>query len=280
MKSSIVLLALILFSAPTLSCAQNSQNQQPAQPGTSPSQPKATKEQIEEIKKQNAKNEAQNALIKQANDALSAQKWQDAIAPLQQLIAADPANWQYYSGLGDAQFHLGQYEQAADAYQKGIQAAETSIAADAANPGADPTKKKAAEAHMLVSLGNADLKLHENKEAPATYTKATTIESNRALPYCTLCATLYNTGLAEDAVEPCKKAIAADPNRADAYFILASLLVAESKIDEKGNVIAPPGTAEALNKYLELAPNGPHAEDVKQMLIYIGARAASGAKSR
>jgi len=31
----------------------------------------------------------------------------------------------------------------------------------------------------------------------------------------------------------------------------------------------PPGTAEALKKYLELAPAGPHAKDVKEMLDMI-----------
>jgi hypothetical protein len=36
-------------------------------------------------------------------------------------------------------------------------------------------------------------------------------------------------------------------------------------------MIAPPGTAEAFNKYLELQPNGPHADEAKAMLASIGA---------
>jgi hypothetical protein len=36
-------------------------------------------------------------------------------------------------------------------------------------------------------------------------------------------------------------------------------------------MIAPPGTAEAFQKYLELAPTGPHAEEAKAMLASVGA---------
>jgi hypothetical protein len=49
-------------------------------------------------------------------------------------------------------------------------------------------------------------------------------------------------------------------------------MMGDSKQDKDGKLIAPPGTAEALNKYLELAPDGGHANDVKQMLAFIGAK--------
>jgi hypothetical protein len=35
---------------------------------------------------------------------------------------------------------------------------------------------------------------------------------------------------------------------------------------------APTGTAEAFNKYLELAPTGPYADPAKQMLDSMGAK--------
>jgi hypothetical protein len=34
--------------------------------------------------------------------------------------------------------------------------------------------------------------------------------------------------------------------------------------------IAPPGTAEALQKYLELSPTGPNAESAKALLTSLG----------
>jgi len=41
-------------------------------------------------------------------------------------------------------------------------------------------------------------------------------------------------------------------------------------------MVAPPGTAEAFNKYLELAPTGPYADVAKQMLASIGASIETG----
>jgi tetratricopeptide (TPR) repeat protein len=242
--------------------------------------PKYTREQLEEIKKQNEKVQQINVLIQQAQAAISAKNWKEAISPLQQLIAIDPGNWQYYSGLGDAETNLGQYDQAVDAYQKGVQAAENNTTVDPRNPSTDPAKKKAGIAKMLTAEGNALLKLHKNNEAIGAYTKAASMDPNPAVAYFNLCATQYNTGNADGALDSCDKAIAADPNKADAYFIKGSLLIASSKTDASGKVTAPPGTADALNKYLDLAPNGPHAKDVKVMLEYIGSRADANNKNR
>lgn len=235
-------------------------------------QPKYTKEQIEEIKKANEKATNANALIKQALDAINAKNWQEAQGPLTQLVAIDPTNWQYQSALGDTYLNLGQFDQAVDVYQKGIQAAEANTPVDPKNPATDPAKKKIGEAKMLTNQGNAYLKLHKNAEATADFTKAASMDPNPGVAYWNLCATNYNTGNVEGALDACDKAIAADPNRADAYFIKGSLLIAGSKTDPSGKVEAPPGTAEALNKYLELQPDGPHAADVKQMLAYIGSK--------
>jgi len=244
------------------------------QGGAAPSgpQPTYTKEQIAEMQKKNEQAKNTNVLIQQVNTAMVAKNWQQAIAPLQQLIALDPANWQYYAGLGDAELNLGQYEQAVESYQKGIQLVESIAAADPKNPITDPEKRKAGEAKMLTNLGNAYLKLHKNKEAVDAYTKAAGMDPNPATAYFNLCATDYNAGNVDGALQACDKAIAADPNKADAYFIKGSLLIAGSTTDKDGKVQAPPGTAEALNKYLELQPEGPHANDAKQMLEYIGSK--------
>lgn len=265
--------------------AGQAQQSQPGQSGTSgqsgqqPPQ-KYTKEQVEEIKKQNEKAQNFNALIKQVNDAITSKNWQDAVAPLQQLIAGDPNNWQYYSGLGDAQLNLGQFDQAAETYQKGIEVAESSTTVDPKNAATDPAKKKVGEAKMLTNQGNAFLKLHKNKEAVDAYTKAAGMDPNPGVAYFNLCATQYNSGNTEGALDACDKAIAADPNKADAYFIKGSLMIASSKTDKDGKITAPPGTAEALNKYLELQPTGTHAADVKQMLEYIGSKVETTYKKR
>jgi tetratricopeptide (TPR) repeat protein len=233
--------------------------------------PTYTKEQIEAMKAQNAKAVSQNALITQAINAMNAKQWQEAVPPLQQLIAADPNRYEFYQSLGEAQFNLGQFEDSVQTFEKGIQVANNT-AVDPKNPATDPVKKKTRIAAMYTNEGNALLKLKKSNEAVAAFTKAAEMDPNPSVAYFNLCATQYNAGQVEGALAACDKAIAADPNRADAYFIKGSLLIAESKTDKEGKLQPPPGTSDALNKYLELQPDGPHANDVKQMLAAIGAK--------
>jgi tetratricopeptide (TPR) repeat protein len=246
-------------------------------------QPKYTKEQRAEIEKQNEKARNTNELINQVNAALNARNWEGAIPPLQQLSQQDPNRWKFAQSLGDAQLNVGQYDQAIATYEKGIQVAQgfaSGNVKDPKNPDADPAKAKAGVAQMLTNEGNAYLKMHKNQEAVAAFTKAASMDPNPGTAYFNICATQYNSGNTEGALAACDKAIAADPNRADAYFIKGSLMVAQGKMDKSGKYEAPDGTAEALNKYLELAPTGPHANDVKQMLQFIGSKVETNYKAK
>ena len=80
-----------------------------------------------------------------------------------------------------------------------------------------------------------------------------------------MCAVYYNTGNTKDSADACRKCVAADPTRANAYFILGSVLFADAPI-ENGKVLISEEGRKALEKYMELAPSGPHAEDVKAMI--------------
>lgn len=94
----------------------------------------------------------------------------------------------------------------------------------------------------------------------------TSTAANPATSSFNACATLYNSGRMEEAIVACDRAIARDPNKADAYFVKGSALFGNGKVGPNGAFEVPPGTVEALNKYLELAPNGGHAPDVHAML--------------
>jgi tetratricopeptide (TPR) repeat protein len=242
--------------------------------GTAPatsSAPKYTREQLETLKVEREKAQNMNTLITQAMNAMNARDFQSAIAPLQQLIQMDPGRYEYFQSLGEAQLNLGRYDEAIVSFDKGIRLA-SKTSPDPKNPATDSANIKGRTAAMLTNEGNAYLKLHKNHEAIAAYTQAAELDPNPATAYFNLCATQYNAANPEGALQACNKVIALDPNKADAYFIKGSLLVADSKTDATGRLIAPPGTAEALNKYLELQPDGPHANDVKQMLDAIGAK--------
>lgn len=243
-------------------------------------QPKYTKEQIEALKAQNAKAQSMNALITQAQNAMNAKQWQEAVAPLQQMIAADPNRWEFYQALGNSQLNLNQYDEAVQTFEKGVQVAEANTTVDPKNPLSDPVKKKAGEAQMLTNEGTAYLKLKKNPEAIAAFNKAASLDPNPGTAYFNLCATQYNNNNMEAAAVACDKAIQADPNKADAYFIKGSALYGNGKMDSNNKWQVPPGTTEALNKYLELAPDGPHANDVKAMLEAVGAKIEKSYKKK
>jgi tetratricopeptide (TPR) repeat protein len=228
-----------------------------------------SKEEMERLKGEREKALSENALIAQLNPALQAKDWATAEPILTKLIALNPNRWDYQQALGNAQFSEGKFDEAVATFEKAIPIAENATKTD---PKADPAKAKAAVAQMLTNEGNAYLKLKKNDKAVEAYTKAAAMDPNPGTAYFNLCATQYTSGNTQGALAACDKAIASDPNRADAYFIKGSLMLGDSKQDKEGKLQAPPGTSDALNKYLELAPDGPHAGDVKAMLQAIGAK--------
>ena len=237
-----------------------------------------SKEEVEKIKAENTKAQGENALISQLNPMLQAKNWEGAEPILKQLIASNPNNWEYQQALGTAELNLGKFEDAVATYDKAIPLAQN--AANSKDPKQNPDRAKAAVAGMLTNEGTAYTKLKQPQKAVEAYTKAAEMDPNPGTAYFNLCATQYNSGNTQGALAACDKAIAADPNRADAYFIKGSLMVGDSKLDKEGKLEAPAGTSEALNKYLELAPDGPHAGDVKAMLAAIGAKIETSYKEK
>jgi tetratricopeptide (TPR) repeat protein len=205
-----------------------------------------------------AQGENQNALVAKAQAALDAKQWPDAEAALKQLSSSEP-RWEYFEALGAAQFNQGHYADSLESYQHAIDLAQKDPAGKNASP--------AAIAQMYTTIGNANLKLKKNDAAIAAYNKAATLSPNPAVAYFNLCATMFNMGQpAAKTVPACDKAIAADPKKADAYFVKGSSLYGEGAVDKSNKFIVPPGALEALKQYLVLAPDGPHVQDVKAML--------------
>lgn len=231
-----------------------------------------SKEEMERLKAEHDKGVNLNALITQYNAALTAKNWQESADTMQKMITIDPNRWEFQKALGDAQLNLGKYDDAVASYEKALPLAQNAKPDPKGDQKAEAAKIKTGIAQILTNEGNAYLKLKKNPEAIAAYTKAAEMDPNPGTAYFNICATQYNAGNTDGALAACDKAITADPNRADAYFIKGSLLIGQSTMDKEGKLQAPKGAAEALNKYLELAPDGGHANDVKQMLAAIGAK--------
>jgi tetratricopeptide (TPR) repeat protein len=199
-----------------------------------------------------------NALIGQVNAATAAKQWQQAVDTLDKLILLD-SRWEYFQQLGDALANLGRYDDALGAYDKGLAGEK----ADTKAPGG---RTDAARSQLLIRKGNAFLKLKRTEEAITAYSQAARSSPTPGTAWFNLCAVEYNQGLTDRAIVACNAAIAADPTKADAWFIKGSALYGNGTLDKNNKFVLPAGTLEALRKYLQLAPAGAHADDVRAML--------------
>ena len=195
---------------------------------------------------------------------MQAKEWPRAAATAQQLVALKATSLNLRL-LANAQLYSGSADAALATYDQALAAAEKEKAAE----GQPMNDWKDSLAQIYIGKGNALLKLKRTTEAIEAYNQSAGLASNAGLAYFNVCAVLYNNGNTHDSAATCRKCVQADPTRANAWFILGSDLFADSPIDAQGKVIASPETREALEKYLALAPDGPHAADVKAMLQMI-----------
>ncbi|HEV2561504.1 MAG TPA: hypothetical protein VGT78_05130 [Rhizomicrobium sp.] len=196
----------------------------------------------------------------QAHAAIAAGNWQGAADILNKLVAVD-ARWTNFEALGDADFNLGKYPEAYAAFNTAIVGAK----ADHRLP---HDQLQTALGAMYLSRGHALVQIARYDEALASYTSSATYLTNPGPAYYAIAALAYNQKLATpvDPVEYCDKAIAADPTIADAYFLKGSIQMSKPTPGPDKKMVFPPGTKEALQKYLELQPNGPEAKDAHDML--------------
>ena len=195
------------------------------------------------------------------NQAMQSKDWPRAVTLAQQLIAQKATSLNLKL-LGSAQLYSGATDAALATYDQALAAAQQE------KPANDQAMVnwKDGLSQIYIGKGNALLKLKRNEEAIVAYNQSAELASNAGLAYFNLCAVLYNIGKTQDSAAACRKCVQADPTKANAWFVLGSDLFADLPVTAQGKVQASPETREALEKYLALAPDGPHAADVKAML--------------
>lgn len=259
------------------------------------------RKQLEEYKKKNADVTAANAkianlnaLLTQARADTKAGNFDSAITAMQQATTQKPDEGILWVALGDAQ--LGSADAAAKAAKAAgktatsdptVQAKYTDAAAsykkavDANAASKKPSAETAAAAYN--QMGQALAKSGDGKGASDAYEQAAkTLPANAGMYYYNEAATLYNAGKLDDAAAAADKAIAADPKRADAYYIKGQSLIPKATVDPKTQkIVAPPGCVEAYQQFIELAPENEQArvEEVKGILTGIGAEVKSSFKA-
>src|SRR6202051_1475328 len=249
--------------------------------GLTPEQAKAKQEAA-------TKAAAENKTVGTLNDKLNAAKaasdagdFETAIATLNEANQIDAARDLLWFKLGDA-YRMSatkqtdpaekkkRYEVASTAYQKAI---ELRTASEPAQKDPENNLKMAA---YYNNLAEVDAKSQKTDDAIANYNKAAQLDPAHAAPYLfNEGAVLTNAGKVDDAIVAFNKVIAADPTKADAYYWKGVNLI--GKATTKGDkMVAPDGTAEAFQKYLELQPDGKLAQPAKDMLASIGATVETG----
>ena len=256
------------------------------------------KKTLEEFKKKNAdavaansKIQNLNAQLQQARADTKAGNFDAAISSMQSATTTKPDEPILWVALGDAQ--LGSAEAAVTAAkaahtpttdpaitQKFTDAAASykkAVDLNAASKKPNPEVAAAAYNQMGRAYG---MEGNAKDSADAYEMAAKTAPASAGMYYFNEAATLYNAGKMDEAAAAADKAIAADPKRAEAYYIKGQGLIPKASYDEKTKKItAPPGCVDAYQMYLQLAPDGPHAADVKAVLEGIGEQVKSTYKA-
>jgi len=199
------------------------------------------------------------AKYRACNALTNAGKYEAAIEKCNQAITEDPAQWGPYQVMGGIYMALDKPKDALGSYQKGVAAAQKMM------EGQPDSRTRIGLGQMLNSEGHLLVQLKKYDEAIGVFQQAAESAAYPAMPYLNLCATYYNLKRSQEAVTACDHAISSDPTLADAYFIKGSILFGQGQV-ERGKYAVPPGTTEALNKYLQYAPDGDHARTVRDMI--------------
>lgn len=228
----------------------------------------AQKAEFEKQKKENEaamqKNKALNDAFNVAREAQTAKNYDAAIDAFTKASEMDPNQHVVWGNMADSYAARAATKTGADAtadYTKSAEAYQKAII----------IKPDDAAYHNNYALVLAKNKKFE--EAQSELTKAAQLDPQQAGKYYfNLGAVYVNTGQNDPAAEAFKKALELDPNYAEAYYQLGLTLFAKATTTADGKIVPPPGTAEAFNKYLEVAPTGPNADGAKAMLEAMGSK--------
>ncbi|HWY22843.1 MAG TPA: tetratricopeptide repeat protein [Candidatus Acidoferrum sp.] len=250
--------------------------------GLTPEQIKQQQEAQEKIKKENTTIKSLNEKITAATTAMKAADYDTAISTLTEATQMDPTREVLWALLADAyrasaakqtdsaekskrlQEAIADYQKAIDMKQKAMESGKK-----------DPEDNKRLAAYYN-NMGEALGRTGKPADAVKAYTQAGQLNPEGAAGYYyNAGAVLTNAGKVDDAIAAFDKSIAADPNKAEAYYQKGVNLIGKATL-QGDKMVAPPGTAEAFQKYLELQPAGPYADVAKQMLASIGASIETG----
>jgi tetratricopeptide (TPR) repeat protein len=228
---------------------------------------KASKEADDKASKER---EAKLARDKELNDsfaagkaALEAKQWDEAVTQLTKASEIGPTQQAVWAALAEAYVGSAKGAKGADAgsiYDKSFAAFDKVLTL---------TPDDAGTYNNYALALAADKRLDDAKVKMAKAVELDPAGGGRY--HYNLGALLMDNNQTEGAIEEFKKSFTADPNYAESYFYYGSTLLGKATMDPSGKMVAPAGTVEALQKYLQLKPDGPNSESAKQLIAALGA---------
>lgn len=197
-------------------------------------------------------------------------KYTDIQSLMTKDTAAKPDEALLWNNLGYAQAGLKNYDDAITSYKKAIDL-ET----------ASKKPRMAVIGSANEGLGEIYARTGKVPDANAAFDAAAKADPANAPLFLRNEAVIFyqeNNNAAEAAAAD--EAIKIDPTQPILYYIKGQGLIANATIDPKTNrIVLPPDCVAAYQKYLELAPNGPYANEVAGILQQAGEKINSSYKA-
>ncbi len=207
-----------------------------------------------------------NVRLKEARDDNAQKKYEEAQTLMSQAVLIDPDAGALWLELGLALVGQKKYEEAIPDLNKAI----------ALNSALKEPKPDVAAA-ALNELGEAYVHANKIAEACNAFEAAAKARPDRsAFYYVNEAIALSRTDQTDAIVAAADRAIAADPTQPLPYYLKGQALISKASVDPKTNrIVAPQEAVAAYRKYLELAPSGAQAGEVRQILDAAGAKVTS-----
>ena len=234
---------------------------------------------MEETRAKNSQALKENAVIKNLNANLikarqdnKDKNYTEAESLMTQATQGKPDAPVLWLELGIAQSGLKKYDDAATSLKKVV---DLDAASKKPNPEVQGAANNALGEVLAIQGKTADAQAAYDAAAKINPSSAGTYYQNESI-------VLARTGKDTDAtVAAADKAIAADPTKPIPYYLKGQALINKATVDPKTQkIVAPPGCAEAYQKYLELAPDGQFAADAKNILGEMGQTVKSSYKAK
>ena len=171
--------------------------------------------------------------------------------------AAKPDASVLWAQLGQGQIGLKKYDEAETTFKKVLELEAAS-------------KKPSISIQGLADSGLGEIYARTGKiqQASDSYDAAAKVNPTMGGFYLKNEAVIFfQTNQPDAQVAAADKAIALDPNQPVLYYLKGNGLVGKTTMDDKTKkLVPPPGCLEAYQKYLQLAPEGLYAGEVKGIL--------------